>query len=125
MASFGGRKTFIPANGPRIYGVNDMDMFYKNRRAGRGLPDTLGGLAFVHLYDAHHVRTERGPLDRWRKPGLNLSPGGLPIGLYAFFGKQDVVWNELMAAAFAGIALALIIIFSCKDTLAAGGPPGR
>lgn len=36
VASFGGRKTFIPENGPRIYGVNDVDMFYKNRRAGTG-----------------------------------------------------------------------------------------
>ena len=31
----------------------------------------------------------------------------LPVGLFAFFGKQEVVWNELMAARFVGIAPAL------------------
>ncbi len=32
----------------------------------------------------------------------------LPVGLFAFFGKQEVIWNELMAASFVGIAPAMI-----------------
>lgn len=44
----------------------------------------------------------------------------LPIGLYAFFGKQEVIWNELMAAAFVGIAPALIIIFFLQRYLVGG-----
>ncbi|NHF73293.1 carbohydrate ABC transporter permease [Paracoccus sp. 12-3] len=44
----------------------------------------------------------------------------LPIGLYAFFGKQDVVWNELMAASFVGILPALVIIFFLQRYLVGG-----
>lgn len=44
----------------------------------------------------------------------------LPIGLYAFFGKQDVIWNELMAAAFVGIAPALVLIFFLQRYLVGG-----
>lgn len=36
VASFGGRKTFIPANDPRTYGVNDMDMFHKKPSGWNG-----------------------------------------------------------------------------------------
>ncbi|MGA0540417.1 carbohydrate ABC transporter permease [Neotabrizicola sp. VNH66] len=44
----------------------------------------------------------------------------LPIGLFAFFGKQEVIWNELMAAAFMGIAPAVIIIFFLQRYLVGG-----
>lgn len=44
----------------------------------------------------------------------------LPIGLYAYFGKQDVIWNELMAASFVGIAPAVIIIFFLQRYLVGG-----
>ncbi len=44
----------------------------------------------------------------------------LPIGLFAFFGKQEVVWNQLMAAAFMGIAPAVIIIFFLQRYLVGG-----
>ncbi|WP_253188482.1 hypothetical protein [Rhodobacter sp. 24-YEA-8] len=44
----------------------------------------------------------------------------LPIGLYAFFGKQDVLWNELMATAFLGIAPAMIIILFLQRYLVGG-----
>ncbi|MBA4489219.1 carbohydrate ABC transporter permease [Paracoccus sp. S1E-3] len=44
----------------------------------------------------------------------------LPIGLYAFFGKQDVVWNELMAASFVGILPALVLIFFLQRYLVGG-----
>lgn len=44
----------------------------------------------------------------------------LPIGLYAFFGKQDVVWNELMAASFVGILPALALIFFLQRYLVGG-----
>ena len=44
----------------------------------------------------------------------------LPVGLFAFFGKQDVIWNELMAASFVGIAPALIIIFFLQRYLVGG-----
>lgn len=44
----------------------------------------------------------------------------LPIGLFAFFGKQEVIWNELMAAAFVGIAPAMIIIFFLQRYLVGG-----
>ena len=44
----------------------------------------------------------------------------LPIGLYAYFGKQEVIWNELMAAAFVGNAPAVILIFFLQRYLVGG-----
>ncbi|WP_217626455.1 carbohydrate ABC transporter permease [Alloyangia pacifica] len=44
----------------------------------------------------------------------------LPIGLYAYFGRQEVIWNELMAASFVGIAPAMILIFALQRYLVAG-----
>ena len=44
----------------------------------------------------------------------------LPVGLFAYFGRQDVVWNELMAASFVGIAPALLVIFLMQRYLVAG-----
>jgi multiple sugar transport system permease protein len=44
----------------------------------------------------------------------------LPIGLFAFFGKQEVIWNELMAASFVGILPVMIIIVFLQRYLVAG-----
>lgn len=44
----------------------------------------------------------------------------LPVGLYAYFGRQEVVWNELMAASFVGITPALIVIFFLQRYLVSG-----
>lgn len=44
----------------------------------------------------------------------------LPVGLFAYFGKQEVIWNELMAASFVGIAPALVIIFFLQRHLVGG-----
>lgn len=44
----------------------------------------------------------------------------LPVGLFAYFGKQEVIWNELMAASFVGIAPALVIIFILQRYLVGG-----
>jgi multiple sugar transport system permease protein len=44
----------------------------------------------------------------------------LAIGLFAYFGRQEVVWNELMAASFVGITPALIIIVFLQRYLVAG-----
>lgn len=44
----------------------------------------------------------------------------LPIGLYAYFGKQDVIWNELMAASFVGILPAMVLIFFLQRYLVGG-----
>ena len=44
----------------------------------------------------------------------------LPIGLFAFFGKQEVIWNELMAASFVGILPVLIVIIFLQRYLVAG-----
>ena len=44
----------------------------------------------------------------------------LSVGLFAYFGKQEVVWNELMAASFVGIAPAVIVIFLLQRYLVAG-----
>lgn len=44
----------------------------------------------------------------------------LPVGLFAYFGRQEVSWNELMAASFVGIAPALIIIMFLQRYLVAG-----
>lgn len=44
----------------------------------------------------------------------------LPVGLFAYFGKQEVIWNELMAASFVGIAPALVIIFFLQRYLVGG-----
>ncbi|GGD99263.1 ABC transporter permease [Aureimonas endophytica] len=44
----------------------------------------------------------------------------LPVGLFAYFGKQEVVWNELMAASFVGIAPAMFVIFLLQRYLVAG-----
>ena len=44
----------------------------------------------------------------------------LPIGLFGFFGKQEVQWNELMAASFVGILPVMIIIVFLQRYLVAG-----
>ena len=44
----------------------------------------------------------------------------LPVGLFAYFGRQEVTWNELMAASFVGIAPALVIILFLQRYLVAG-----
>lgn len=44
----------------------------------------------------------------------------LPVGLFAFFGKQEVLWNELMAASFVGILPVMIIIVMLQRYLVAG-----
>jgi len=44
----------------------------------------------------------------------------LSIGLFAYFGRQEVVWNELMAASFVGITPVLILIVFLQRYLVAG-----
>ncbi len=44
----------------------------------------------------------------------------LPVGLFAQFGTQEVIWNELMAASFVGITPALIIFFFLQRDLVCG-----
>ena len=44
----------------------------------------------------------------------------LPVGLFAFFGKQEVIWNELMAASFVGILPVMIVIIFLQRYLVAG-----
>jgi len=44
----------------------------------------------------------------------------LPVGLFAFFGKQEVIWNELMAASFVGILPVMIVIVFLQSYLVAG-----
>ena len=44
----------------------------------------------------------------------------LPVGLFAFFGKQEVIWNELMAASFIGILPVMIVIVFLQRYLVAG-----
>ncbi|TCU06283.1 carbohydrate ABC transporter permease [Rhizobium sullae] len=44
----------------------------------------------------------------------------LPVGLFAYFGKQEVIWNELMAASFVGILPAMIVIFFLQRYLVGG-----
>jgi len=44
----------------------------------------------------------------------------LPVGLFAFFGKQEVIWNELMAASFVGVLPVLLVIVFLQRYLVAG-----
>lgn len=44
----------------------------------------------------------------------------LPVGLFAYFGRQEVIWNELMAASFVGITPAVIVIFFLQRYLVSG-----
>jgi multiple sugar transport system permease protein len=44
----------------------------------------------------------------------------LSVGLFAFFGRQEVAWNELMAASFVGIAPVLIVFLFLQRYLVAG-----
>jgi multiple sugar transport system permease protein len=48
----------------------------------------------------------------------------LSIGLFAFFGRQDVTWNELMAASFVGISPVLVIFIFLQRYLVAGMTAG-
>lgn len=48
----------------------------------------------------------------------------LAVGLFAFFGRQNVVWNELMAASFVGILPVLIIFLFLQRYLVAGMTAG-
>lgn len=44
----------------------------------------------------------------------------LPVGLYQFFGRSQVVWNELMAASLVGIAPVLILYVFLQRYIIAG-----
>lgn len=44
----------------------------------------------------------------------------LPMGLYEFFGRQAVVWNELMAASLVGIIPVLLIFVFLQKYIVAG-----
>ncbi len=44
----------------------------------------------------------------------------LAVGLFGFFGRQEVIWNELMAASFVGIAPVLIVFIFLQRYLVAG-----
>lgn len=44
----------------------------------------------------------------------------LPVGLFAFFGKQEVIWNELMAASFVGVLPVMLVIVFLQRYLVAG-----
>lgn len=44
----------------------------------------------------------------------------LPIGLYSFFGRERVVYNELMAASLVGIAPVLIMFIFLQKYIVAG-----
>lgn len=48
----------------------------------------------------------------------------LAVGLYAFFGREQVVWNELMAASFVGILPVLIVFLILQRYLVAGMTAG-
>ena len=48
----------------------------------------------------------------------------LPVGLYAFFGRQEVIWNELMAASFVGILPVFIVFIFLQRYLVAGMTAG-
>lgn len=44
----------------------------------------------------------------------------LPVGLFSFFGRQRVLWNELMAASLIGIAPVLIVYVFLQRYIVAG-----
>lgn len=44
----------------------------------------------------------------------------LAVGLFAFFGRQEVAWNQLMAASFVGILPVLIIFVFLQRYFVAG-----
>ena len=44
----------------------------------------------------------------------------LPVGLFQFFGRQTVVWNELMAASLVGILPVLIVYIFLQRYIIAG-----
>ena len=48
----------------------------------------------------------------------------LAVGLFAFFGKERVVWNELMAASFVGVLPVMIVFFFLQRYLVAGMTAG-
>ncbi len=44
----------------------------------------------------------------------------LPVGMFQFFGRQTIVWNELMAASLVGILPVLIVYIFLQKYIVAG-----
>ncbi|MCT4610387.1 MAG: carbohydrate ABC transporter permease [Pelagimonas sp.] len=44
----------------------------------------------------------------------------LPMGLYEFFGRQRIIWNELMAASLVGITPVLLVYIFLQRYIVAG-----
>lgn len=44
----------------------------------------------------------------------------LPVGLFQFFGREDVLWNELMAASLVGILPVLVAYLFAQKYIVAG-----
>ncbi len=48
----------------------------------------------------------------------------LAVGLFAFFGRQEVAWNQLMAASFVGILPVLVVFIFLQRYLVGGMTAG-
>ena len=60
VASFGGRKTFVPANDPRSYGVNDMELFHRKPSGWNGSDKVFDSDADIIDYQVAILEYENG-----------------------------------------------------------------
>ena len=92
--------------------VDGASYFYTFRRVI--LPLAMPGIAVVS------ITTFIGAYAQQFIFALKTEYMPLPIGLFAYFGRQEVIWNELMAASFVGIAPAMVVIFFMQRYLVSG-----
>lgn len=94
--------------------------FYTFRRVI--LPLAMPGISVVAIYSFLTIYAQQFIYALTFNSKTEYMP--LPVGLYAFFGRQDVIWNELMAASFLGVLPVFVVFIFLQRYLVAGMTAG-
>lgn len=100
--------------------VDGASRFYTFRRII--LPLALPGISVVAIYAFLTIYAQQFIYALTFNSKTEYMP--LPVGLYAFFGRQDVIWNELMAASFLGVLPVFVVFIYLQRYLVAGMTAG-
>jgi multiple sugar transport system permease protein len=100
--------------------VDGAGRFYTLRRVV--LPLALPGISVVAIYSFLTIYAQQFIYALTFNSKTEYMP--LPVGLFAFFGRQDVIWNELMAASFLGILPVFVVFIFLQRYLVAGMTAG-
>ncbi|MCM2293215.1 carbohydrate ABC transporter permease [Allorhizobium sp. BGMRC 0089] len=100
--------------------VDGASRFYTLRRVV--VPLAMPGIAVVAMHSFLTIYAQQFIYALTFNSKSEFMP--LSVGLFAFFGRQDVIWNELMAASFVGILPVFVVFIVLQRYLVAGMTAG-